>query len=457
MFARAARRCFASNQFVSALFLAIMILLGSGLSWASFSLTFQGLVRTLNTGGSISLSSPAGIVLDTAGNVYVVDTGNNRIVEVTAQGVASVLTISGLSPSLSSPSGIAIDSSGNLYIADTGNSRVVEVSASGAGSAISTGSVTLSSPRAVALDQSGDIFIADTGNNRIVEVTSGGSAAALTITVSSGTSTLSSPKGLAVNISGTLYIADAGNNRIVRVASGSTTGVVQSILGGVTLSNPSAVIVDRIGNIIIADTGNDRIAEVDTSSNGTVLYTDSVTLNGPLAMALDVFNNVYIADTGNSRGVIANPPVNGDLVAGDETYSLNQSAVGFGHITLGSANAVTLTLPFTTGATGGLGGVTVSTFGTQSLDFTMGPDTTCTSETGASTSCNVEISFLPTAPGLRNGAVTLLDTSLNPILTIALYGYGDSPVAALAPNVGSVISTGSLATSNPYQVALDGS
>jgi sugar lactone lactonase YvrE len=470
MFARACRRCFAPIHFFAGFFLtissrrrlqyaapALMILLGTGLSWASFSLTFQGLVQTLNTGGSISLSSPAGIVLDAAGDVFVVDTGNNRIVEVTAQGVASVVTITGLSPSLSSPSGIAIDNSGNLYIADTGNSRVVEVSTSGAASVISTGSVTLSSPRAVALDQSADIFIADTGNNRIVEVTSGGSAAALTITVSSGTSTLSSPKGLAVNISGTLYIADAGNNRIVRVASGSTTGVMQSILGGVTLSNPSAVIVDRIGNIIIADTGNDRIAEIDTSSNGTVLYTDSVTLNGPLAMALDVFDNVYIADTGDSRGVIVNPPVNGDLVPGDETYSLNQSAVGFGHIMLGSSSAVTLTLPFTTGITGGLGGVTVSTFGTQSLDFTAGPSTTCNSSTGASTSCSVEISFLPTAPGLRNGAVILLDTSLNPILTIPLYGYGDSPVAALAPNVGSIISTGSLVTSNPYQVALDGS
>jgi serine/threonine-protein kinase len=104
-----------------------------------------------------------------------------------------------------------------------------------------------------------------------VEVTSGGSAAALTITVSSGASTLSSPKGLGVNISGKLYIADSGNNRIVTVASGSTTGVVQSILGGVTLSGPSAVVVDRIGNVIIADTFNSRISEVDTSNNGTVL------------------------------------------------------------------------------------------------------------------------------------------------------------------------------------------
>jgi sugar lactone lactonase YvrE len=433
----------------------LLVLLTAPNLLASFSLTFQGLVQTVNTGGSISLSSPAGIILDPAGDVFIVDTGNNRIVEVNAQGTASVLTITGLTPSLSSPSGIALDSAGNLYIADTGNSRVVEVTPAGIGSVINTGSVTLSSPRGVALDQSGDIFIADTGNNRVVEVTSGGSAAALTIIVSTGTSTLSSPKGLAVSVAGQLYIADSGNNRVVRVAPGSTTGSVQTILGGVTLSNPSGVIVDRIGNVIIADTGNDRIAEVDTSSNGTVLYTDSVTLNGPLAMALDAFGTVYIADTGDSRGVVADPLVNADLAPGDETYSLNKSAVGFGHVSLGSANAVTLTLPFTTGQVG-LGAVKVTTSGIQNLDFTAGPDTSCNSSTTASTSCSVEISFLPTAPGLRTGAVVLYDSSQNPILTIPLYGWGDSPVAALAPNTGSVINAGGLTLSNPYQVALDG-
>jgi sugar lactone lactonase YvrE len=431
------------------------MLLGSAPSWASFSLTFQGLVQTMNTGGSITLSSPAGVVVDSACNVDVADTGNNRIVEVSALGVASVLTINGLTPALSSPNGIAIDGSGNLYIADTGNSRVVKVDTSGNGTVVSAGSVTLSSPKGVALDQTGDIFIADTGNNRVVEVTSGGAAAALTITVSSGSSTLSSPKGLGVSVGGKLYIADSGNNRVVSVAAGSTTGVVVSILGGVTLSSPSSVQVDGIGNVIIADTGNDRIAEVDTSSNGTVLYTDSVTLSGPLAAAVDVFGTVYVADTGDNQGVVVDPPVNGDLGSGDPTYSLNKSAVGFGHVQLGSASPVTLTLPFTTGSVG-LGAVKVFSFGTQTLDFTSGVDTTCNGSTGASSYCTVQVSFLPTAPGLRTGAVVLYDTSQNPILTLPLYGFSDSPVAALAPNTGAVISTGGLTLSNPFQLALDG-
>jgi sugar lactone lactonase YvrE len=435
---------------------ALLVLLGCGSSWASFSLTFQGLAQPLNTGGSIFLSSPAGIVVDAAGDAYVVDTGNNRIVEVTAQGVASLVTITGLSPALSAPTGIAIDGSGDLYVADTGNNRVVEITAAGVGSVISTGGVTLSLPKGVALDQSGDIFIADTGNNRIVEVPSGGSAAALTLTVSTGASTLSSPVGLAVDVNGQLYIADSGHNRIVTVAAGSTTGIVASILGGVTLSNPTAVTVDRIGNVFIADTGNNRIAEIDTSSNGNVLYADSLTLSGPLGVALDVFGTVYIADTGNSRGLVVDPLVNADLAPGDQSYSLNKTAVGFGHVPLGSSTPVTLTLPFTTDFFGGLGAVAVLTAGQQSLDFTSGTATTCNASTGASSSCSVEVMFLPTAPGLRMGSVVLYDPDMNPILTVPLYGWGDAPLTALSPNIGTVINAGGLTLSDPYQVALDG-
>ena len=143
-------------------------------------MTFQGNVQTISTGGSITLSSPSGIVVDPAGDIFIADTvsGSGRIVEVNAQGTASVLTISGLSPALGSLSGIAIDGGGNLYITDPGHNRVVKVSPSGAGSTLSVGSVNLTTPQGIALDQSGDIFIADTGNNRIVEVPSTGTPAA---------------------------------------------------------------------------------------------------------------------------------------------------------------------------------------------------------------------------------------------------------------------------------------
>jgi hypothetical protein len=103
-----------------------------------------------------------------------------------------------------------------------------------------------------------------------------------------------------------------------------------------------------------------------------------------------------------------------------------------------------------------LGAVKVFTSGQQSLDFTSGTDTTCNGSTGPSTECSVEVMFLPTAPGLRNGAVVLYDTDLNPILTVPLYAWADAPLAALSPSPGSVISTGGVTLSFPFQVALDG-
>jgi hypothetical protein len=99
----------------------VLLLSVAQVAHADFSLTFQGNVQRINTGGSITPSFPSGIVVDSASDIFIADTvsGNGRIVEVNAQGTASVLTISGLSPALGSLSGIAIDGAGNLYIADT--------------------------------------------------------------------------------------------------------------------------------------------------------------------------------------------------------------------------------------------------------------------------------------------------------------------------------------------------
>lgn len=98
--------------------LAVLALLIPRISIAT-GLSFQGVVSTLGT-GSVTLSLPADMTVDTAGNIYIADTSNNRIVRITAQGVASVFAISGLGTGLNAPTGVAIDGSGNLYIADSG-------------------------------------------------------------------------------------------------------------------------------------------------------------------------------------------------------------------------------------------------------------------------------------------------------------------------------------------------
>ena len=84
-----------------------------------------------------------------------------------------------------------------------------------------------------------------------------------------------------------------------------------------------------------------------------------------------------------------------------------------------------------------------------------GDNTNCSS-TSNYLGCTIEVQFLPTAPGLRHGAVVLYDESNNPVITVPLYGFGDAAVAALAPNTGTVVSTGGVALSFPFQIALDG-
>ena len=419
---------------------------------ASNPLQFNGLTRTISL-GSISLSSPSGIAVDPSGNIYISDTANNQIVTVNPKGVASVLAISGLTPALTRPSGIAVDGSGNLYIADSGNNRVVMVTPAGAGSVISLGGVTLTAPLGVAVDNSGNLFIADTNNNRIVEVPSGGAAAVDPIVVSAHIAALYNPSGVAVDSSGNLYITDTAWGRIVKVAAGSTTGTV--ITYGGYVSSPWSIAVDAICNLYVSDTSDGgHIAQVDTSGNvGTLnVSPTSPTSFTPYGVAVDVFGAVYIPDNTNNRILVVNPQFNASLTNEDRGYSLNKTAVGFGHIQLGSTTGTSLALPFHIASTP-MHSVKVFTQGTQNLDFTI--TGACPIDT-VNSDCTVTVQFLPKAPGLRTGSVVLYDGSQNVMMSIPLYGFSDAPVAALAPNTGTVISTGGVPLSFPFQIALDG-
>src|SRR6266850_2093795 len=143
-----------------------------------------------------SLSGPAGVALDASGNLYIADYFNARIRKVAAA-TGIITTVAGngtatfagdggaaTSASLSYPYGVALDASGNLYIPDSGNQRIRKITATTgiittvAGNGINTfagdggaaTSASLSSPTGVALDASGNLYIADYGNQRIRKV-----------------------------------------------------------------------------------------------------------------------------------------------------------------------------------------------------------------------------------------------------------------------------------------------
>ena len=207
------------------------------------SVAFTGVQTTVPASG---LNGPFGVAVDRAGDVFIADFFNNRVVEVPAGGGAQTTVGSGLNY----PAGVAVDGAGDVFIADAGNNRVVEVpSGGGAQTTVGTG---LYSPMGVAVDGAGNVFIADTPHNRVVEVPAGGGAQT---TVGTGLGELF---GVAVDGAGDVFIADTLNNRVVEVPAG---GGAQTTVGS-GLPFPAGVAVDGAGDLFIADYHNNRVVEV---------------------------------------------------------------------------------------------------------------------------------------------------------------------------------------------------
>ncbi|MGA8735768.1 MAG: hypothetical protein WB558_17760, partial [Terriglobales bacterium] len=283
---------------------------------------------------SAQLDEPEGVFVDGSGNIFIADTDNSVIREVTSAN-GNIQTVVGVYYDYASngvcnysgdggsataaylclPAGVFVDASQNISIADTENVVVREVTsgniatvagdnALGAGYSGDGGAATsaqLNYPNEIFVDGSGDIFIADTENSVIREVTGG----TIQTVVGNNTLAYSGDGGLAVNAeldapggvfadgSGNVFIADSVNNVVREVVAAS--GDIQTVAGtGVAgysgdggaatsaeLDSPQGVFVDGSGNIFIADTNNSVIREVTAATgnivtvvgNGTAGYT----------------------------------------------------------------------------------------------------------------------------------------------------------------------------------------
>ncbi len=308
-----------------------------------------------------ALSTPVGVAVDTAGNVYVADTGNARVRRIASNVIATVAG-SGFSggdgnavgaSALFGPSGVTIDSAGNVYIvdSDTGRVRIVTsgvidaVAGNGTNSTFSGDNgpaiaASLYSPRDTAIDSAGNVYIADAYNNRVRKVSGGvittiAGTGAQSFSGDNGPATaaaLDTPQAVAVDAAGNVYIADYGNDRIRMVSA--SNGNISTIAGGGTpasppgdggsatgasLQSPTGVALDAAGNLYIADSGHHRVRKVTTPSNvGTSIITTvagngspgfsgdggaatAASLSSPQGLALDGAGNLYIADFGNVR------------------------------------------------------------------------------------------------------------------------------------------------------------
>jgi len=307
---------------------------------------------------SASLSGPIGVALDASENIYIADAVNQRIRRVSR---ATISTLAGngtnsyagdggaaTSAEMSSPTGIAVDSFGNVYIGDAGNNVVRMVTPSGtistavgnvctstttipcgAGQGGDGGPATaaqLDYPLGLAIDTEGTLYIADSNNNVIRKVSGG------IISTVSFTLRLNHPVNVAVDSAKNLYIADLNNSRIVKVTpAGVSTVFAGNGTSGFSgdggpaskaeLSFPTGVAVDGAGNVYIADTDNQRIRKVGPDGNITTIAGDgqygyagdggaasAATFASPGGIAVDPAGALYIADTGNNVIRFLEPP-----------------------------------------------------------------------------------------------------------------------------------------------------
>lgn len=193
--------------------------------------------------GSVAqFTSPRGVAVDAGGNVYVADLGNHRIRKITAAGTVSTLAGNGFlgfndgpgtTAMFNQPIGVAVDTTGNVYVADLGNDRIRKVTPAGMVSSMAGSSegyvddtgvaARFHNPYGVEVDADGNVYVADIDNNKIRRVTPGGvvtTVAGSTLGFAdgpAGTAKFQHPTGVALDSNGNLYVCDFHNSRVRKI------------------------------------------------------------------------------------------------------------------------------------------------------------------------------------------------------------------------------------------------
>ena len=267
----------------------------------------------------------------TNGTVYVADTSNNRIVTVSSTGVLTPVNVPGYT--LSGPTAVAIDSIGDVFIADSNNARVLELTTGNAVVQVA-GSSTLGYPASLVFDPLGNLLIGDTVHLAVYRssIPTPGSAAGSPTPVNIANVTNLFPGALAFDAAGDLYIADGNSNNIYELPFGQTSAQVVTP-SGFTLKSPSGLGFDAAGDLFVLDSGNARIIEAPQPSGSAPYMVPATGLAVPSSLALDPQGNLYVTDVTNNnltQLIYSGNPINlgavavgGSGTAASVNYELN--------------------------------------------------------------------------------------------------------------------------------------
>ncbi|MFN2280965.1 MAG: NHL repeat-containing protein, partial [Anaerolineales bacterium] len=291
---------------------------------------YEGKELTLEAERSLDqldLSYPRNLEVAPDGSLYVVDTGNHRVLHLTPEGDlintwgeygSQDTGIGALPTAFNEPWGIAISPEGEVYVADTWNHRIQKFTADGEyllswgvfGQAETPDAFW--GPRDVVVDDNGHVYIADTGNKRIAVFDTEGQFITEFGEVGYADGQFDEPSGLALDADGNLYVADTWNQRI-QVFSPDINGIAQVFLNkwdvegwyGQSLDNKPYLTVGQDGLIYVSDPELSRI--IIYAPTGEVLGLwgmegqDQTSLFFPTGLAVDQEGGIWISDTKNNR------------------------------------------------------------------------------------------------------------------------------------------------------------
>lgn len=275
---------------------------------------------------NLNLASPRNLEVAPDGTLYVLDTGNHRVLHLSQDGIllnswgefGSLEAGSAYPGTFNEPWGISIDRDGNIYVADTWNHRIQKFTSDGE-YLLSWGYFgqreapeSFWGPRDVAVDDSGHVYVSDTGNKRIVVFDTEGAFLAEFGDVGFGDGEFDEPSGLALDANGNLYVADTWNQRI-QVFAPDINGIAQVFFKkwdvegwyGQSLDNKPYLTVDAEGYVYASDPELSRIIVFNPDGEVAAVWGSegdgAENLYFPTGLAADFQDGIWVSDTKNNR------------------------------------------------------------------------------------------------------------------------------------------------------------